>query len=214
MMSKIYGVPVWVTGLFLVVGVGMVIIGGIRRIGQVTSKIVPVMCLLYIGGALVTLFINASEIPGVFRDIFSEALTLKAGIGGFLGTMLIGVKRAAFSNEAGLGSAAIAHSTARTDEPVREGLVAMLGPFIDTIVVCTTTALVILVSGITGEQSEGVNLTVAAFNQGIPGFGSLVVASAVVLFAFSTAISWSYYGEKGIEYLFGSRMVMPYKVVF
>lgn len=213
-MSKIYGVPVWVTGLFLVVGVGMVIIGGIRRIGQVTSKIVPVMCLLYIGGALVTLFINASEIPGVFRDIFSEALTLKAGIGGFLGTMLIGVKRAAFSNEAGLGSAAIAHSTARTDEPVREGLVAMLGPFIDTIVVCTTTALVILVSGITGEQSEGVNLTVAAFNQGIPGFGSLVVASAVVLFAFSTAISWSYYGEKGIEYLFGSRMVMPYKVVY
>jgi len=213
-MQDIYHVPVWATGLALVLGVGVVIIGGIRRIGQVASAIVPTMCALYLLGGAVILVMHAAELPGLMARIFQEAFSFKAGLGGFFGVMITGVRRAAFSNEAGLGSAAIAHSTARTDEPIREGLVAMLGPLIDTIIVCTGTAMVILVSGIAGGESDGVNLTVAAFNQSLPGFGSLIVASAVVLFAYSTAISWSYYGEKGVEYLFGSRMILPYKFLY
>jgi len=152
--------------------------------------------------------------------IFHDAFTGTAAVGGFAGVafkevVVQGVRRAVFSNEAGLGSAPMAHSAAKAEEPVREGVVAMIGPFIDTIVICSMTAFVILLSGqwMSGD-TNGINLTVAAFNDGMPGFGRYFVAIAVFLFAYSTAISWSYYGEKCTEYIFGSRAIMAYKIVF
>jgi AGCS family alanine or glycine:cation symporter len=157
--------------------------------------------------------------------IVHDAFTGTAAVGGFVGVtfkqvLITGVRRAVFSNEAGLGSAPMAHSAAKTDEPIREGVVAMLGPFIDTIIICTMTAVVILLSGqwtnpaVTEGGIVGITLTVAAFESGMSGFGQYFVACAVFLFAFSTAISWSYYGEKCTEYLFGQKAVLPYKTIF
>jgi AGCS family alanine or glycine:cation symporter len=223
-----FGVPsdmAWLVGLLMSVLVGVVIIGGIRRIGEVTSKLVPMMCGLYCLVCLVILLMHAVQIPTVFGQIFSEAFSSEAAYGGFFGALLMGARRAAFSNEAGLGSAAIAHAAAKTDEPIREGIVAMIGPFIDTIVVCTMTALAILITGahldpVTGApfavgsaQPEGVEITAKAFlNLGpaLPYFLCL----AVFIFAYSTMISWSYYGERAVEYLFGQRGIKPYRIVY
>lgn len=215
-----FGVPPWVTGLILVALVGLVILGGIKRIGRVTDKLVPSMAAIYIVGALAVIFTHVDRVGPIFTSIFTEAFSVSAAVGGVLGlvvkdVLIQGFRRAAFSNEAGFGSAAIAHAAVRTDEPVREGVVALLEPFIDTIVICTMTALVILISGAWTQQGlDGVNLTAVSFDSVFQGFGSVLVPIAVFLFAVSTMISWSYYGEKGVEFLFGRRAVTPYRVAF
>lgn len=215
-----FGIPQWVTGIILVVMVGSVIIGGIKRIGRVTDKLVPAMCGLYVAGALAVIFTNLGAVPEVFSLIFTEAFSVSSAVGGVLGivvkdVVVQGFRRAAFSNEAGFGSAAIAHAAVKTDEPVREGTVALLEPFIDTIVICTMTALVILISGEWTQQGlGGVNLTAASFDRVFDGFGTWMVGIAVFLFAISTMISWSYYGEKGVEFFLGAKAIMPYRIVF
>jgi AGCS family alanine or glycine:cation symporter len=320
-----FGIPTWITGAVSASLVALVIIGGIKRIGRVTSKLVPFMSIIYFIGAVTVLFINAPRIPQAIMTIFNDAFTAKAGVGGFFGStfmfmMIWGVKRGIFSNEAGQGSAPIAHAAARTDEPVREGLVAMMGPYIDTLLICTLTGLLIVTVGVWHEkkvetipftrQSDikilvesagiGVNghmddsermtgtfsirrgvasgvsfvrndsfvdkavvlldnepfngscevddagaalfknefggeipsteiqlagammqngspLTAWAFKTGLAPLtsgGNYIVTIAVFLFAISTAISWSYYGDRSVEYLFGRRFIMPYRVVF
>ncbi|MBN4077278.1 alanine:cation symporter family protein [Sulfobacillus acidophilus] len=204
----------WLFGLILAALVGLVIIGGIKRIGSAAGVIVPFMCLLYVGASVWILIANASLVPAAFSYIFSQAFTPSAGYGGLIGVLIIGFRRAAFSNEAGIGSAAIAHSAASTDEPVREGIVALLEPFIDTIVICTMTGLVVVVTGVySGEYGSGVLMTTAAFRTTIPWFSN-ILAFAVLLFAFSTMISWSYYGERSFSYLFGNKHTIVYRVIF
>jgi len=207
-------------GIAMAFFVGLVIIGGIKRIGATASKIVPAMCLMYILACLWIIGAHITQLPELIGQIFVEAFNPEAVRGGILGVIVIGVQRAAFSNEAGVGSAAIAHSAAKTDEPVREGFVALLGPFIDTIVVCSMTALVILITGawdnrgwILDQGLEGVQLTAEAFEAEISWF-PYVLMVAVVLFAFSTIVSWSYYGERCWERLFGARSIYVYKVIF
>lgn len=193
---------------------GAVIIGGIKRIGQLTSKLVPAMCVFYCAICLYIILSNYTMVPAMFSTIFSQAFAPEAGLGGIVGVMIAGIKRAAFSNEAGLGSSAIAHAAAKTNEPVREGLVAMLEPFIDTLVVCTMTALAILITNAHVASAEGgVAITSYAFASVHPDLPKLLTI-AVVIFAFSTLISWSYYGERAAEYLGGVQAVMPFKIVF
>ncbi len=200
-------------GLFLAFLVGLVIIGGIRRIGAVAGAVVPLMCLLYVVAGIVVLLAHAADVPAAFATIFREAFTPEAGYGGLAGVLITGFQRAAFSNEAGIGSASIAHSAAATDEPVREGIVALLEPFIDTIVICTMTALVVVVSGAYRDGSEGVVMTSNAFATVLPWFPKLL-GVAVFLFAFSTMISWSYYGERCWAYLFGAQASRVYRLLF
>jgi len=212
----------WIYGLIMAAAVGVVIIGGIKSIGAVASRIVPVMCLLYVLAALYILARNYTEVPTAFVKIFQEAFTMEAGLGGFFGIMVIGIKRAVFSNEAGIGSAAIAHSAAKTDEPVSEGIVALLEPFIDTVVVCTITALVIIVTGVyeapemevVVDRELGARLTLYAFITGGHDWFRYLLYVAVVLFAYSTCISWSYYGERCWVQLFGVRTSLIYKLLF
>ena len=202
-------------GLSMAVLVGVVIIGGIRRIGEVASVLVPGMCGLYLvaGGAIVLL--HADQVPAALGTIVGSAFSTEAGLGGFAGVLIQGFRRAAFSNEAGVGSAAIAHSAARTDEPLREGIVALLEPFIDTIIVCTMTGLVIVVTGAYLEPAAGKNIamTAWAFGTVLPWYPILLSLTAF-LFAFSTMISWSYYGERCWEHLFGSSTTLLYKLIF
>ncbi len=219
--ERIYGTPEntpevfkWIVGLALAIMVGAVILGGIKRIGSVTSKLIPAMVVFYSGVCLTIIFSNFSAIPVMFGDIFSQAFSPEAAFGGFIGVLIQGMKRASFSNEAGLGSAAIIHAAAKTKEPVREGTVAMLGPFIDTIVVCTMTALTLLITqSHTIEGLSGVELTSHAFGTLHPFLPTLLTI-AVVIFAYSTMISWSYYGEKATEYLFGESFIKYYRIVF
>jgi AGCS family alanine or glycine:cation symporter len=202
-------------GLLMAVLTGVVIIGGIKRIGEVTARMVPAMCLGYIVVCGIIVFANYTHVPGMLADIATQAFTGPAVFGGFLGVLIQGMKRAAFSNEAGLGSAAIAHAAAKTEEPVREGFVAMLGPFIDTIIVCTMTALAILSTGV-HEEAEGmmgVTITARAFGATSSVF-PYFLAVAVFIFAYSTLLGWSYYGERAIEYLFGSRGIGPYRTAY
>ncbi|MGK7901107.1 MAG: alanine/glycine:cation symporter family protein [Hormoscilla sp.] len=213
--------PNWLYGLMLMILVGLVIIGGIRRIATVAGTIVPVMCGLYVFMSIFILLTNFTAIPGAIGTIISEAFVPQAVTGGMIGTIVQGFRRSAFSNEAGIGSAAIAHSAARTSEPVREGIVALLEPFIDTVVVCNMTALVIVITGAYNNREfealraaqKGAELTAAAFGTVIAWF-PILLAIAVFLFAFSTMISWSYYGERCWEYLFGASSLMVYKVLF
>lgn len=200
-------------GVVLAVLVGMVIIGGIKRIGQVASAIVPIMCGLYIAAGIIVLVTCFADIPAAFALIFERAFAPQAVTGGFVGVLAVGFQRAAFSNEAGVGSAAIAHSAAATDEPVREGIVASLGPFIDTVVVCLMTGLVLIVTGAWTADAEGVALTSIAFARVVPWFPD-VLGVAVFLFAYSTLISWSYYGERCWAYLFGEGHSLWYKLIY
>ncbi len=202
-------------GLVLVVLVGLVIIGGIRRIGEVASILVPGMCLIYMVCGVSIVLSHASAVPAALGLIVSDAFSLDAGVGGLVGTLIQGFRRAAFSNEAGVGSAAIAHSAARTDEPIREGMVALLEPFIDTVVVCTTTALVIVVTGAWNDPTagSGITMTASAFGTVFPWFPKVLTVVAV-LFAFSTMISWSYYGERSWKYLFGEGSILVYQLIF
>ncbi|MFQ5498809.1 MAG: alanine/glycine:cation symporter family protein [Candidatus Zixiibacteriota bacterium] len=209
----------WVVGVVICALVGLVIIGGIKRIGVVASWLVPIMSIAYVGSALVVLGMNLDGILPAFETIFHHAFNPTAAAGGFAGatvwlTITWGLKRGLFSNESGLGSAPMAHSTAKVDEPVREGLVAMLGPFIDTIVICTMTALVIIVSGQWDSGVNGAPLTAASFEAVLPDYGQFMVVVGILLFAFSTVIAWSYYGEKGVEYLFGSKAKPAYRWLY
>ena len=218
-----FGIPKLVTGLVIGGLVFAVIVGGIKRIGQVASRLVPLMALFYILGALWVIFTHLDAVPDAFRLILTNAFSGSAATGGFAGAAVsqairFGVARGVFSNEAGLGSAPIAHGAAQTQEPVREGLVAMLGPFIDTLVICSMTALVIVLTGAYTGGETGAVLTARAFDMGLPGWGGYIVAVGIILFAFSTAISWSYYGDRSVEYLFGPmlgpKLVLPYRVLF
>lgn len=191
-------------GLLMAVLVGLVIIGGIRSIARVTSRVVPIMAILYVGTALVIIGMNIDNTGHALSLIWNGAFDADAMKGGFIGVLIFGFQRGAFSNEAGIGSASIAHATAKTDKPVSEGIVSLLEPFIDTVVICTMTALVIIFTGFadTTQELQGVELTSAAFGKVFPWF-PYVLLIAVTLFAFSTLISWSYYGQKGFDYLFG-----------
>ena len=210
----------WMIGIILAGLVAVVIIGGIRRIGHVASVLTPFMSVVYVASALIILFIKADEIIPAFQLIFHHAFNPTAVVGGSATgatvwmTISWGLRRGLFSNEAGQGSAAMAHSTARVKEPVREGLVAMLGPFIDTILICTMTALVIISTGTWDSGLNGAALTMSAFDSALPIYGEWMVVVGIVLFAFSTVIAWSYYGEKGIEFLVGKRAKLPYKWLF
>ncbi len=192
-------------GVVMAAFVGLVIVGGIRSIARVTSRIVPVMAFIYVGASLIIIFLNIEETPRVFSMIWNGAFNAEAMRGGFIGVLIFGFQRGAFSNEAGVGSASIAHATARTDEPVSEGIVSLLEPFVDTVVICTMTAMVIIFSGVFEHSDglQGVQLTSAAYASVFSWFPYVLLA-AVTLFAFSTMISWSYYGMKGFDFLFGS----------
>ncbi|NKB23598.1 MAG: amino acid carrier protein [Kiritimatiellae bacterium] len=213
-------------GLTMAILVGAVILGGIKRVGAATSRIVPLMCGLYVLACLFVIFTHLSELPATFGLIFKMAFTNNALYGGVIGVLVWGIKRAAFSNEAGSGSAAIAHAAAKTEEPVREGLVAMIGPFVDTIVVCTMTALVVIITGtwnnpeiLAARGNIGVTLTTEAFRSVIDWF-PYILTGCIGLFAYSTMISWCYYGERGWIYLFdhfngaGLKTVIIFRIVF
>lgn len=259
-----FEIDYWITGIVMAVLVGLVLIGGIRWIAQVAGKLVPLMAILYIMGGLVVLALNASAIPDALVEIVSYAFTPSAEIGGFAGAtvllaMRFGVARGIFSNEAGLGSAPIAHAAAETDNPVRQGTVAMLGTFIDTIIVCTVTGLVIVTSGQwnvenpeytecianggTGAQTissswgieqpknictivedgseqsydkvqTGASLSAASFSSELPGVGGYIVTIGLALFAFTTILGWSVYGERCVEYLFGVNAIIPFRILW
>lgn len=207
------------TGLILSFLTGIVILGGIKRIANVAGFIVPFMCSFYVIGAVVILTLNVSAIPEAFAQIIKYAFTPYAVGGGAMGAAVsqavrFGVARGVFSNESGLGSAPIAHAAAKTGEPVREGMVAMLGPFIDTLIICTMTALVILVTGANLSEFDGGALTAHAFEKGLFGHGQYLVGFGLVFFAYSTLIAWSYYGDRCAEYLFGEKAVPVYRWVY
>ncbi|RMH22096.1 MAG: sodium:alanine symporter family protein [Acidobacteria bacterium] len=221
-LRQTYGVDPWVTGWVSLALVAVVSLGGVARIGKVASRLVPGMCLLYLGGALLVMVTNLDQVPVVLGQIFHDAFTGTAAAGGAAGiawatVVQTGVKRAAFSNEAGIGTAPLAHGAAKTREPVREGLVAMLGPFVDTIVVCSLTAFVILSTGLWREREagvEGVTLTVRAFETALGPAGRLLLVAAALLFGLSTMIGYAYYGRTCFGYLFGARLARLYDVFY
>ena len=208
------------TGIVLTIATGLVLLGGIRGIARVTSILVPGMIVVYMAGAIAVLLLNWREIPGVVGLVLSDAFTPSAAIGGFMGatlreTIRFGVARGVFSNESGLGSSPIAAAAARTRDPVVQALVSMTQTFIDTIIVCSMTGFVIISSGAWTEGLTGAALTTSAFNIGLPGnSGGVIVAVGLVLFAYSTVLGWSYYGEKCTEYLMGERSIVPYRLLF
>jgi AGCS family alanine or glycine:cation symporter len=219
-----YSIPTWVSGLILTSFVLLVIVGGIKRIAEVTSKLVPFMAFLYFASAITVIMIFYNKIPDAFFLILNSAFTGTAAYGGFIGstfiiTLRFGVARGLFSNEAGQGSAAIAHAAAKTKYPVREGLVASVGPLIDTLIICTLTAFTIILTGAWRIGIKGVGMTVEGFTRGLShiGIGTMgphIVAGGLILFAFSTIISWSYYGTRAAEYLLGSKSIKPYRYVY
>jgi len=223
MLVSTFGLPEgygWVVGVILAAFVFAVIIGGMPSIASVTSKLVPIMAAMYIAMALIVIFTNLDQVGPAFSAIFNGAFSAEGVAGGFIGALIQGLKRATFSNEAGVGSAAIAHSAVKTNEPITEGLVALLEPFIDTVIICTMTALVITIAGMNvgpydGSGLTGVNLTAASFQETADWF-KYPLAIAVVMFAISTMISWSYYGLKAWTYLFGEGKVneIIYKLMF
>ncbi|PCJ70421.1 MAG: sodium:alanine symporter family protein [Rhodobiaceae bacterium] len=217
-MSASFGVSHLVTGIIMMVIVAAVLLGGIRRIADVAGALVPLMIVLYVGTALVILVINSAAIPDAFALIFHHAFEPASAAGGFAGATVaaairFGVARGVFSNEAGLGSAAIAHAAAKTDDPVRQGHIAMLGTFIDTIIVCTMTALVIITSGLWTSGETGAALTSSSFAVALPG-GAEIVSVALAVFAFTTILGWSYYGERSVQYLLGEWAILPYRVIW
>lgn len=213
------GIPHLVTGLCMAGLAALVLIGGIRRIAEVAGKLVPFMAITYVLAGLVVLALNADQIPTAIELILKHAFTPIAATGGFAGAAVwaairFGVARGIFSNEAGLGSAPIAHAAATTTSPVRQGSIAMLGTFIDTIIICTITGLVIVVSGAWTGEENGAALTAAAFESSLPGVGGHIVTFGITLFAFTTLLGWSFYGEKCVEYLFGVRSITPFRTLW
>ncbi len=221
-----FAVPHWVTGALLTVLAGAVVLGGIHRIAQTAERLVPVMSIAYVAGALAVIGRHLPQVPAALATIVHDAFTGTAATGGFTGAAVwaairFGVARGVFSNEAGLGSAPIAHAAARTDDPVRQGTIAMLGTFIDTLLICTMTALVIVLTGAWtqldagGHQGlTGAALSTTAFDSGLPGLGRYVVTFGLVVFAFSTILGWSYYSERCAEFLFGVGVIRPFRVLW
>lgn len=214
------GVPTWLTGVVIAALAAAVIFGGIKRIGSVAEKIVPLMAVVYIAGAGVILIVNIDQIPAALGVIFHDAFTGTAAVGGFAGASVMyaiqfGIARGIFSNEAGLGSEPIAHAAAKTKNPVRQGIISMLGVFIDTIVICSMTALIIVMSGLwqTGG-STGASLSTAAFNAELPGFGQFIITFSLIFFAFSTILGWSYYGERCAEFIFGVKIIKFFRIAW
>ncbi len=218
-LQSALGVPAWVSGLTIALFAGLVLVGGIRRIAEVAGALVPFMALAYVLAALAVLVLHLERIPTALGLVFTHAFTPVAAGGGFAGATVwaalrFGVARGIFSNEAGLGSAPIAHAAAGTDSPVRQGTVAMLGTFIDTLVICTLTGLVILVSGAWSTGESGAALSSLAFAEALPGLGGYVVTFGLVLFAFTTTLGWSVYGERCVEYLLGVKAIRPFRVLW
>lgn len=218
-VESLFHVPVWQTGAVLTVLSAAVILGGLSRIAEVASKLVPTMAIAYIVGALIVIFINIEQVPQALLLIVCSAFTETAAIGGFAGAAVwaairFGVARGVFSNEAGLGSAPIAHAAAKTNNPVQQGMIAMLGTFIDTLVICTMTALVIILTGVWSSGETGAALSTLAFDTGIPGWGGYIVVFGLVVFAFTTILGWSYYGERCAEFLFGVKVIWPYRILW
>ena len=207
----------WLVGIALAIPVGLVIIGGIRRIARVASAIVPFMAMLYIFSGIFVLLVHIQHIPGALATIFNQALNPWAVGGAAMGEAIRwGVIRGLFSNEAGLGSSAMAHAAARTNEPVREGLVAMLEPFVDTLIICTITGLTIVVTGayLNNGGTASTSITAAAFSAGLGHVGAWVIGVSIILFAFSTMLSWCYYGDRSAEFIFGESAVMPFRIIY
>jgi len=215
-----FGVPVNVTGIVVAVITAIVILGGIKRIGDVTAILVPFMAIFYLGGGLVVLVLFAGELPRAIGLVFEGAFTGTAATGGFAGSTIMmamryGIARGLFSNEAGLGSAPMVHAAADTDHPVRQGMYGIFEVFVDTILVCSTTGLVILVTGVWSGGETGAALSAKAFQTGLPGtWGDIVVTGGILLFSFSTLIGWSYYGETAIVYLFGTKATLTYRLLW
>lgn len=220
-----FHIPHWAIGLLLAVLVALVILGGIKRIAHVAEKLVPTMAGLYVLSALFVVALHLDHVPAMFRLIFEGAFTGTGATGGFIGSTFIltaryGIARGLFSNEAGQGSAPIAHAAAKTEYPVREGLVALMEPLVDTLIICTLTAMVILTTGTWSSGEMGAAMTYHAFRDGIDlelgtaHLGGIVVSISLLLFAFTTTISWSYYGDRCVVYLLGRRFVFPYRLVF
>ena len=214
-----FAIPHLYTGIIVALLVGAVLLGGIQRISEVAGRLVPLMAALYILASLVVLVINAGAIPSAFGLIFTHAFSPAAATGGFAGAVVwaairFGVARGVFSNEAGLGSAPIAHAAAKTKGPVSQGLVAMLGTFIDTIIVCSFTALAILSTGVWTSGKTGAALTSAAFEASLPDFGGPIIAISLSVFAFTTIIGWSYYSERSLQYLFGTGIIRPFRAAW
>jgi len=217
-VQESFNIPPLATGIALAVLTFLVIVGGIKRIGKITEKLVPFMSAIYILGGLFILFSNVGAIPGAFALIFSRAFTGTAAIGGFAGSTMamairFGIARGVFTNEAGLGSAPIAHAAATTDHPVRQGLWGVFEVFMDTIVICSITALAIITTGVWETGETGAVLTTIAFNTAIPG-GGLIVTIGIVLFAYSTILGWAYYGERCLEYLAGTKPILAYRLAW
>jgi AGCS family alanine or glycine:cation symporter len=214
-MHSSFGVPTWASGAVMAIAAAAVILGGIRSIGRVTAVLVPVMIVFYMGAALVVVWLNLSGVPEMIRLVFVNAFTPTAAIGGFAGATVregirFGVARGVFSNESGLGSAPIAAAAAQTGHPVRQALVSMTQTFIDTLVVCSLTGFAIISAGVWRTGDTGAPLTVEAFSHGLPGqWGGILVTVALVLFAYSTILGWSYYGEKSFEFLFRGTAEHP-----
>ena len=226
-LERSFMIPAWATGLVLAVLTLVVLVGGIKSIGRVTAGLVPAMILFYVAGALYILIANAGAIPAAFAEIFSSAFTGSSAVGGFVGSTIMiavqfGVARGIFSNESGMGSAAIAAASAQTTHPVRQGLVSMTQTFIDTIIVVSCTGLVIVTTGVwnevdpaTGQQLSAAIMTGQAFTHGLPGqWGHWIVTIGLVLFAYSTILGWAYYGERNFERLVGHGGVMPFRIFF
>ena len=213
-----FHVPLWATGAVLMTFSAMVILGGIKSIARVTSLLVPIMIVFYVLASLFIIFSNIGEVPASLMFIVKQAFNPTAAVGGFTGATIMmairfGVARGVFSNESGLGSAPIAAAAAKTKNPTSQALVSMTQTFIDTIIVCTMTGLVLILTGTWSNGETGAALTTTAFNMGFPG-GGYIVTIGIILFAYSTILGWCYYGEKSIEYLFGVKSVFPYRVVF
>ncbi|MEN8259963.1 MAG: sodium:alanine symporter family protein [Pseudomonadota bacterium] len=218
-VDSMFDVPDWITGAVIAALTAIVILGGISRIAEVAAGLVPFMAIAYIGGALTVIGLNFERVPDALLMIVREAFTDTAATGGFAGATVwaairYGVARGIFSNEAGLGSAPIAHAAAQSRSPIRQGLIAMLGTFIDTLMVCTMTALVIVLTGAWDDGVNGASLSTAAFDAGLPGIGGYIVAFGLAIFAFTTILGWSYYGERCAEFIFGVRVIIPYRLLW
>ncbi|MFV0455903.1 MAG: alanine/glycine:cation symporter family protein [Pseudomonas sp.] len=218
-LQATFSVPLWVTGLATMVVVGLVILGGIKRIGKVAAALVPFMCVAYIIAGIVVLVVNVDAIPTAFSLIFTHAFTPIAATGGFAGAAVMaairfGVARGIFSNEAGLGTAGIAQAAGTTTSSVRSGIIGMMGTFIDTIIICSITGLAIICSGVWTSGESGAALSAAAFEQAMPGIGGALLTVALVVFAFTTILGWSYFGEKCWEFMVGTKAIWPFRVVW
>ncbi len=214
-----FGVPKLATNIVLTVIVGSIIFGGLKNIAKVTSKLIPFMAIFYIGISFVIICMNITSVPDAIRLIVKDAFTGSAAVGGFAGSTIMmamqsGVARGIFSNEAGLGSAPIAAAAAKTHYPSEQGLISMTGTFIDTIIVCSMTGLVLVLTGVWSGENSGAAMTSAAFVQGFGNFGSILLTLSLVLFAFTTILGWNYYGERACVYLFGVKGITPYRVIF